>query len=158
MSSGARAGLRHERVPGKVASDQVFSATPIEPRAAIRAARRVEVGVAIGGGSVIRVRFHCLSLLGGSPHVSIIVEGHYSHSSVFFVAFNSNAQILSLPRESQRASVSQQIGLTDITIHYSRPLVKGRKIWGGLEPFGSVWRAGANENTTIEFSDGERRG
>jgi len=90
--------------------------------------------------------------------VSIIVEGHYSHSSVFFVAFNSNAQILSLPRESQRASVSQQIGLTDITIHYSRPLVKGRKIWGGLEPFGSVWRAGANENTTIEFSDGERRG
>jgi tetratricopeptide (TPR) repeat protein len=43
--------------------------------------------------------------------------------------------------------------LTDITITYHRPLVNGRKIWGGLVPLGEVWRAGANENTTIEFSD-----
>lgn len=47
----------------------------------------------------------------------------------------------------------QRIGLTDITIAYHRPLVKGRKIWGGLVPYGQVWRAGANENTTIQFSD-----
>lgn len=60
--------------------------------------------------------------------------------------------ILTLPEVSQRATVSQRIGLTDITITYHRPLVNGRKIWGGIVPYGQVWRAGANENTTIEFS------
>ncbi len=61
--------------------------------------------------------------------------------------------ILDLPRQSQRAQVTQRIGITDITIHYHRPLVNNRKIWGGLVPYGQVWRAGANENTTISFSD-----
>src|SRR6184192_1576852 len=60
---------------------------------------------------------------------------------------------LNLPDVSQAAEVKQQIALTDITIKYHRPLVNGRKIWGGLVPYGKVWRAGANENTTIEFSD-----
>ena len=49
--------------------------------------------------------------------------------------------------------VVQRVGITDITINYHRPLVKGRKVWGGLVPYGQVWRAGANENTTIEFTD-----
>jgi hypothetical protein len=60
---------------------------------------------------------------------------------------------LNLPDVSQAAQVRQRIGLTDITVTYHRPLVDGRKIWGGLVPYGQVWRAGANENTTIEFSD-----
>src|SRR5258708_5605174 len=60
---------------------------------------------------------------------------------------------LKLPDASQAAEVKQRIALTDITINYHRPLVNGRKIWGGLVPYGKVWRAGANENTTIEFSD-----
>jgi hypothetical protein len=60
---------------------------------------------------------------------------------------------LSLPDVSQAAEVKQRIALTDITVKYHRPLVNGRKIWGGLVPYGKVWRAGANENTTIEFSD-----
>jgi len=60
---------------------------------------------------------------------------------------------LNLPDVSQAAQVKQRIALTDITVNYHRPLVNGRKIWGGLVPFGKVWRAGANENTTIEFSD-----
>src|SRR5216110_1146012 len=60
---------------------------------------------------------------------------------------------LKLPDVSQAAEVKQRIALTDITIKYHRPLVNGRKIWGGLVPYGKVWRAGANENTTIEFSD-----
>src|SRR5256885_3429416 len=60
---------------------------------------------------------------------------------------------LKLPDVSQAAEVKQRIALTDITINYHRPLVKGRKIWGALVPYGKVWRAGANENTTIEFSD-----
>jgi tetratricopeptide (TPR) repeat protein len=61
--------------------------------------------------------------------------------------------VMSTPRQSQRASVSQRVALTDVTIVYHRPLVGGRKIWGGLAPYGQVWRAGANENTTIELSD-----
>jgi tetratricopeptide (TPR) repeat protein len=61
--------------------------------------------------------------------------------------------VMSLPRQSQRATVSQRIALTDVTVTYHRPLVGGRKVWGAMVPYGQVWRAGANENTTIEFSD-----
>jgi len=60
---------------------------------------------------------------------------------------------LRLPTLSQRAVATQRIGLTDITINYCRPLVNGREIWGKAVPYGSVWRSGANENTTISFSD-----
>jgi tetratricopeptide (TPR) repeat protein len=67
-------------------------------------------------------------------------------------AFAQSVQ-LNLPRDSQRASVSQRIGITDITVNYHRPLVKGRTIWGKVVPYGQVWRAGANENTTITFTD-----
>lgn len=67
--------------------------------------------------------------------------------------FNLHAQTdLDLPLQSQPAEVKQRIGVTDITVDYHRPLVNGRKVWGALVPFGEVWRAGANENTTIEFS------
>ena len=61
--------------------------------------------------------------------------------------------MLDLPRQSQHAKIMQRIGITDITINYHRPLVNGRKVWGDLVPYGQVWRAGANENTTISFSD-----
>jgi|HubBroStandDraft_5_1064220.scaffolds.fasta_scaffold123446_2 hypothetical protein len=61
--------------------------------------------------------------------------------------------VLDLPLKSQAARVSQTIGITDITIKYHRPLVNDRKVWGGLVPYGQVWRAGANFNTTITFSD-----
>src|SRR5262245_39597663 len=60
---------------------------------------------------------------------------------------------LNIPRASQRASVTQRIGLTDITIVYHRPAAGGREIWGKAVPYGKVWRAGANENTTITFTD-----
>jgi len=61
--------------------------------------------------------------------------------------------VLDLPRQSQRAQISQRIGITDISISYHRPLVNDRKVWDALVPYGKVWRAGANENTTITFSD-----
>jgi len=78
----------------------------------------------------------------------------------------ANAQLSSLPDAgNRRATVSEGVGITDITIHYNRPHVKGREghIWGELIPVGYVdqgfgtskaapWRAGANENTWIEFS------
>src|SRR5436305_5330213 len=60
---------------------------------------------------------------------------------------------LNIPRVSQGGTVSQRIGLTDITITYHRPAVGGREIWGKTVPYGKVWRAGANENTTITFAD-----
>lgn len=58
--------------------------------------------------------------------------------------------LLTLPEDSPRAVAAQRIGMTDVTIVYHRPFVKGRKVWGGLVPYDQVWRAGANENTTIE--------
>jgi len=60
---------------------------------------------------------------------------------------------LNLPRDSQGATVAQRIGITDVTIKYSRPLVKKRQIWDKVVPYGQVWRAGANENTVITFTD-----
>jgi hypothetical protein len=62
--------------------------------------------------------------------------------------------LLVLPEASQRALVGQRLGVTDITLSYHRPLVNGRKVWGGIVPYDQVWRAGANENTTIAFTDG----
>ena len=64
----------------------------------------------------------------------------------------SQATELNIPRASQRATVTQRIGLTDIAITYHRPSVGGREIWGKTVPYGQVWRAGANDNTTIAFS------
>jgi tetratricopeptide (TPR) repeat protein len=61
--------------------------------------------------------------------------------------------MLNLPRQSQHAVIMQRIGITDITINYHRPLANGRQIWGKVVPYGQVWRAGANENTTITFTD-----
>ncbi len=60
---------------------------------------------------------------------------------------------LVLPDASQLSEVQQRIGLTDIDIVYHSPYVNGRKIWGALVPYNAVWRAGANENTTISFTD-----
>src|SRR5687768_6623887 len=68
------------------------------------------------------------------------------------IALPAAAQ-LDIPRASQSASVTQTIGTTKITIDYHRPGVKGRAIWGGLVPYDQPWRMGANEATTITFSD-----
>ena len=64
----------------------------------------------------------------------------------------SPQQNLTLPDASQHAMVMQQVGMAEIKIDYHRPGVKGREVWGKLVPFDQVWRAGANENTTISFS------
>ena len=70
----------------------------------------------------------------------------------FVSTINPVSGQVELPRKSPRASVSYTVGLTDITIHYSSPAVSGRAIWGALVPYNQIWRAGANEATTIEFS------
>ena len=81
-------------------------------------------------------------------------------TAVMLIATLSPAQtatgetlMLDLPRASQHAVVLQRIGITDIRVNYHRPLANGRQIWGKVVPYGQVWRAGANENTTITFSD-----
>ncbi|MBI5916691.1 MAG: DUF2911 domain-containing protein [Bacteroidetes bacterium] len=56
------------------------------------------------------------------------------------------------PQPSPGCKVTQTVGLTDITVEYSRPSVKGRTVFGGLVPFGEMWRTGANKNTIVTFS------
>ncbi len=66
-------------------------------------------------------------------------------------SFGANAQIKT-PQPSPLAKVEQKVGLTDMTVVYSRPNMRERAIFGNLVPYDTMWRAGANSNTTIEFS------
>ena len=72
--------------------------------------------------------------------------------TILFAATAAFGQVRT-PRPSPKSSLMQSVGLTDITINYNRPGVKGRPIWGALVPYDKVWRTGANEATTIQFSD-----
>jgi len=70
---------------------------------------------------------------------------------IFFL--NGISQQLRTPQPSPSQTVKQDFGLGTIEINYSRPGVRGRKIFGEVVPFGQVWRTGANSATTISFSD-----
>lgn len=72
---------------------------------------------------------------------------------IFIFSFIVFGQQVKTPRPSPDATVTQMIGVTEVKIDYSSPGVKGRKIWGELVPFGEIWRTGANEVTSITFSD-----
>ena len=68
-------------------------------------------------------------------------------------ALPAAAQIpVNLPQPSPKATATQTVGVTEMTVTYSRPAVRARKIWGGIVPYGQVWRTGANENTVVTFS------
>jgi hypothetical protein len=67
--------------------------------------------------------------------------------------FNSYAQELSTPAPSPQGTITQVVGISEISVSYSRPGVKGRKIFGELVPYNELWRTGANRSTTIKFSD-----
>ncbi|MFL2666104.1 MAG: DUF2911 domain-containing protein [Flavobacteriaceae bacterium] len=74
---------------------------------------------------------------------------------LFFItitAFSQTASTYLSPVASPQASVSQNVGMTNISINYSSPGVKGRKVFGGLVPYNQLWRAGANSPTRISFS------
>ena len=64
----------------------------------------------------------------------------------------ANAQIKT-PQPSPAQKLEQVVGLTDVTVEYSRPGMRGRTIFGDLVPYGQTWRTGANANTKITFSD-----
>ena len=66
--------------------------------------------------------------------------------------FSVDAQIRT-PQPSPAAKIEQVVGLTDVTIDYSRPSMRGRVIFGNLVPYGKVWRTGANARTKVTFSD-----
>jgi hypothetical protein len=84
--------------------------------------------------------------------------------ALVFLSANIFGQGITVPRTpSPAATVSQTIGISTVTVKYSRPAIKGREVWGTLVPFGwnaqgfgngieAPWRAGANENTVVEFS------
>lgn len=63
-----------------------------------------------------------------------------------------NAQVKT-PQPSPKATVEQVVGLTTVTVDYSRPSMKGRNIFGDLVPFGKLWRTGANQNSMVSFSE-----
>lgn len=71
---------------------------------------------------------------------------------VFALSFTTNAQV-ETPQPSPFSKVEQKVGLTDVTVEYSRPNMRGRTIFGDLVPYGKLWRTGANKNTMISFSD-----
>lgn len=70
----------------------------------------------------------------------------------FSIPSFGQTQLTTTPRVSQKAAAMQTIGMTNVKVIYHRPAAKGREIWGKLVPNGTVWRAGANENTVIKFS------
>ncbi len=69
---------------------------------------------------------------------------------VLAVSFAVNAQI-EAPQPSPSQKIEQKVGLTDVTLEYSRPSMRGREIFGNLVPYGKLWRTGANKNTVITF-------
>jgi hypoxanthine phosphoribosyltransferase len=75
---------------------------------------------------------------------------------ILFVVFisigNLTAQQIQMPQASPAALISQKVGLSDVSIEYSRPSMRGRKIFGELVPYGEVWRTGANAATILTFS------
>lgn len=72
--------------------------------------------------------------------------------AIIIANFTIEAQVKT-PQSSPKSTIKQEVGLTDVEINYSRPSARGRAVFGNLIPFGKVWRTGANENTTVSFSD-----
>ena len=70
-----------------------------------------------------------------------------------FLLFQFSYSQLESPVASPRAKISQKVGLVNIKLDYSRPSKKGRAIFGNIVPLNQIWRTGANQATTISFSD-----
>lgn len=73
--------------------------------------------------------------------------------SIVILAGTAHAQQLNIPKASPTQKLEQEFGTSKITVEYSRPGVKGREIYGGLVPYDSIWRTGANASTKIFFGD-----
>jgi hypothetical protein len=113
--------------------------------AAIGSATRSNRGVFMRTVNRVVLCRLAVCVLGASTVVTLPAHAQFKNGS--------QATELKLPTLSQRAIVTQRIGLTDITVSYCRPLAGGRELFGKAIPYGQVWRAGANENTVISFTD-----
>ena len=74
-------------------------------------------------------------------------------TAILFILAESDAQQLKTPQPSTTQTIKQDFGIGSVELNYSRPNMKGRKIFGDLVPFGKVWRTGANNATTVTFTD-----
>lgn len=75
-----------------------------------------------------------------------------SMAIILCLSISMSGQITA-PAPSPLGKIEQKVGLTDVTVEYSRPGMRGRTIFGDLVPYGEIWRTGANSNTIISFSD-----
>lgn len=82
-----------------------------------------------------------------------IIQLTFALAAAMVIFTNEARAQIEMPAPSPLGTVSQEVGLTNIAIEYSRPGVKGRVIFGDLVPYGKIWRTGANESTKITFSD-----
>ncbi len=96
---------------------------------------------------------------------SLFLSGRRASAVVAFVSSLALTPVLvaaekkfEFPDASQHATITQRIGLTNVSVDYSRPDMRGREIFGGLVPYGKVWRTGANSPTKITFSDAVKIG
>ncbi len=106
-----------------------------------------------------RERLFCLSIfimnlsspLSPTVRAAVVtaISSTFALSSTLFAADEKPM----FPDSSQHATITQRVGLTDVSVEYSRPDKRGREIFGGLVPFGEVWRTGANSPTKITFSE-----
>src|SRR5688572_29557525 len=78
---------------------------------------------------------------------------HLALATIVLLSFTVEAQSLKVPAASPSQTIKQAFALSEITIDYSRPSVKGRVVYGDLVPFGKVWRTGANNATQITFGE-----
>lgn len=83
----------------------------------------------------------------------IMIKNLLVISSLCFCFFAADAQSIRMPQPSPSQTIKQDFGIGNIELSYSRPGKKGRKVFGDLVPFGKVWRTGANQATTLTFSD-----
>ena len=91
-------------------------------------------------------------LLQTLPEKTIPMRKIFIIASMLCFFSEAMAQI-KLPQPSVKGSIEQMVGLTEVEVSYTRPAKRGRKIFGELVPYSRVWRTGANENTTISFSE-----
>ncbi len=83
--------------------------------------------------------------------ISVIIL--LAFAAIGLIPESANAQKLQTPAPSPKATLTQAVGVMEVSVSYSRPGVKGREIFGGLVPYGELWRTGANASTTLKFTD-----
>jgi hypothetical protein len=94
-----------------------------------------------------------VSLISRTPmNPKALLYSFISSGLLFATTVSAQTPKVDFPSASPLSTLKQRVGLTDIEITYSRPSAKGRPIFGGLVPYGQVWRTGANGRTTISFS------